>query len=119
MISSVNHFSKNLLNLMDKLEGYHLEKLKKGEEKSFKWIYDRYHEKVYHYCLRFVQVASVAEEITSDTFLKLWQKRAYIDSQQPIARLLFKITKDYTIDYLRKVSKSDLLREVFIRNYVQ
>ena len=80
----------------------HLEGLKKGDLASFRWVYDQNHEKVFGFALKLVGVPEVAEEITSDVFVKLWEKRAQIDTSYTISSLLFKITRDFVWNHIKK-----------------
>ncbi len=99
-------------------EHYHLVNLVNGDTQSFTAIYEQYHAKVYHYCFRFVRSKEVAQEITSDVFVKLWQKRETLETCQPIGGLLLKITRDYCLDFLRKVARDKHLRDRYVEQYI-
>ncbi|WP_157976151.1 RNA polymerase sigma-70 factor [Lewinella sp. IMCC34191] len=83
----------------------HLARLRAGDLRSFRWIYDQDHAKVYGFCLKLLGSSTAAEEITSDVFVRLWEKREIIDPQQPIHPLLFKITRDYAWNYLKREAR--------------
>lgn len=104
---------------MDIQEQHHLILLSEGNKKSFIFLHRKYQAQVYHFCLRFVRSKELAQEITSDVFLKLWQKRMVIQTDQSISGLLFKITRDISISYLRKVSNDTKLRKEFVAHYFQ
>lgn len=82
-----------------------LEKLRAGDLQSFRWVYDQQQAKVYGFCLKLLGSPVVAEEITSDVFVRLWEKRSIIDPAQPVGPLLFKITRDFSWNYLKKASR--------------
>ena len=63
---------------------YHLDQLRSGDLNSFRWLYNRYHQDIYQYCFTVLGQASAAEEVTSDVFLRLWQKKAIIDPELPV-----------------------------------
>lgn len=86
-------------------EREHLQRLREGDLDSFKWIYDRYHEKVYGYCVKLINDHPAAQEITEDVFVRLWEKREIVDATIPINGLLLKITKDFAWNYLKKSSR--------------
>lgn len=79
-----------------------MERLRRGDLKSFRWVYDRHHEKVYGYCCRLLSSRVVAEEITEDVFVRLWEKPDRIDPDYGISGLLLKMTKDFVWNYLKK-----------------
>ena len=86
-------------------EKVHLQRLQNGDITSFEWIYRTYHPRVYGFCLKLVAEPQLAEEITVDVFVKIWEKRAKINVDLPIKHLLFKITRDYIWNQLKKQSK--------------
>lgn len=100
---------------MDRIEQVNLEKLKKGNKECLYFFHEKYHEKVYHYSYTFVKNKEVAEEITSDVFVRIWKIRDRVDISKGIDHLMFKITKNFCIDYLRKVSRNSALREDYLR----
>jgi len=104
---------------MELREQQYLVNLVQGDKKSFAALYELYHAKVYCYCFRFVRNMEVAQEITSDVFVKLWEKRKTIDVNRPLGGLLFKISKDFCLDYLRKVSRDRRRRNIFIEQYLE
>ncbi|PHN07062.1 RNA polymerase sigma factor [Flavilitoribacter nigricans] len=102
---------------MDLKEQFHLQQFAKGDKKSFVYLHERYQSKVYYYCLKFVGNREVAEEITSDVFVKLWQKREELRDDITVSGLLFKITRDYALSYLRQVARNADLKKAFIESY--
>lgn len=86
------------------VEKEHLERLRTGDLSGFKWCYDHYHEKVYGYCLKLTSKEPVAEEITEDVFVRLWEKRTMINPELPLGGLLMKITRDFVWNYFKKTS---------------
>ena len=103
--------------MMMQNESFYLKKLAGGDPDAFRWFFDRYHSKVYHYCQKFVLDAGAAEEITSDVFVRLWKKLDHLGEEGSINGLLSKIARDLCIDYLRKVARKKELREIFMRTW--
>lgn len=91
--------------MAEKSEKEHLKRLQQGDLNSFKWIYEHYHEKVYGYCLKLTEAYPIAEEITEDVFVRLWEKRHIIDPSLSPGGLLLKITKDFVWNYFKKSSR--------------
>ncbi|UBM60869.1 RNA polymerase sigma-70 factor [Marinilongibacter aquaticus] len=94
-------------------------KLKKGDTNGLQLLMEEYQKALFHYALGFVWSKETAEEITSDVFVKLWKKRADLESSRPLKGLLFRICHDLCIDHLRKTAKSQELRKEFVLNYLQ
>ncbi|NRB53284.1 MAG: RNA polymerase sigma-70 factor [Saprospiraceae bacterium] len=95
----------------------HLRRLQLGDSKGFRWLFEHYHQKVFSYALRFVKNRQVAEELTSDVFLKLWEKRSQIQTEGSLQQLLLTITRGMAIDHLRKVARNSRSRELYWLNY--
>jgi RNA polymerase sigma-70 factor (ECF subfamily) len=83
-------------------ETLQLQGLKRGDLASFRWVYDQNHGKIYGFALKLIGSPEIAEEITSDVFVKLWEKRAQIDTSYTISSLLFKITRDFVWNQIKK-----------------
>lgn len=103
---------------MDLKEQFHLDRFAKGNKQSFVYLHERYQSKVYYYCLKFVGKKEIAEEITSDVFVKLWQKRGEIQTDRDIRGLLFKISRDYALSYLRQIARNADQKKAFIDHYL-
>ncbi len=95
----------------------HLRRLQLGDSKGFRWLFEHYHQKVFSFALRFVKNRQVAEELTSDVFLKLWKKRSQIETEGSLQQLLLTITRGLAIDHLRKVARTSKSRESYWLNY--
>ena len=99
---------------MEAIEQRHLANLVEGNKGSLFYFHEKYQSKVYRYTFTLVRNREVAEEITSDVFIKIWEIRARLDVDKGIDHLMFKITKDFCRDYLRKVARDAALREAYI-----
>lgn len=91
----------------------HLRRLQKGDLQSFRDLFDHYHHKVFSYALRFVKDRQVAEELSSDAFVKLWNKRREIKTEGSFDQLLLTITRGLAIDHLRKVARHSKSRALY------
>lgn len=99
---------------MEAIEQRHLVNLVEGSKESLFYFHEKYQAKIYRYTFTLVRNKEVAEEITSDVFIRIWEKRAKIEVKKGIDHLMFKITKDFCRDYLRKVARDAALREAYI-----
>lgn len=73
------------------------------DEAALSLLYERYGALVYSLALRVVQNSGLAEEITQDTFLKLWSQPGTYDPQRGrLVAWLMTIARHTAIDRLRK-----------------
>lgn len=76
--------------------------LRNGDTKSYNAIYSFYCGKVYNFILRISDGNQfLAEEITQNTFIKLWEKRAELEAEGSFSNFLFTIAKNLFINEIR------------------
>ncbi|WP_187443961.1 RNA polymerase sigma factor [Sphingobacterium phlebotomi] len=90
--------------------------LKQGNEAAFDQIYETYKHRIFHNLKRMIKIPEVVNELHQDIFLKLWQYRARIDENQPLASYLFTIAKNVAIDFYKKAEKEQQLKENLLRH---
>jgi len=74
----------------------------KGDERAFLILYDRYAPRVYALTLRVLGDTMLAEEVTQDSFLKLWGRARQFDpGQGELAPWLLTIAHRTALDRLR------------------
>ncbi|MDW3648524.1 MAG: sigma-70 family RNA polymerase sigma factor [Bacteroidia bacterium] len=81
------------------------------------WLFEQYKVPIYHFCKSMLKIPELAEEVTADVFIKIWEKRSLINSEQSIRPFLYKIARDTTYTYLRKIASDERLRGKFLENY--
>ena len=87
--------------------------LKKGSEKAFRVIYERYQKKLYHYTLQFVKSTDISEELLQEVFIKIWLKRKELNEKKDFTSFLFVITRNIIYDHLRKTATRNLLIKTY------
>lgn len=79
-----------MLQKTDTLATY-VASFQKGEEKSLDFFYRQFHPALSLYANRWLQNRSLAEEIASEAFVKIWKMHWKLDSYQAIQAYLYKI----------------------------
>lgn len=72
-----------------------------GNTEAFAVVYDELADRLYAYVLGMVRVASVAEEILQQAFLRMHQARGSFAPKAPVEPWAFAIARRLTIDWLR------------------
>lgn len=103
--------------ISDREEKVLIQAIKKDNHFSFKRVFDTYKSKVYHFALKFVLTDEYAEEITQIVFIKLWENRKKVREDTPLSPYLFVLTKNASLDFLRKISNDRALRDNFLNVY--
>lgn len=70
-----------------------LEQLRLGSEKAFEALYWRYNERIYHFVYSLLFDKSLAEDVTQNIFLKIWERREGVDPSRGIDAYLFTIAR--------------------------
>ncbi|MEM6343643.1 MAG: RNA polymerase sigma-70 factor [Bacteroidota bacterium] len=92
--------------------------LKSGDKRGLEYVYSQYYGRIYAFCHRFFRQSQLTEEATADVFIKLWQRREQIDPALNILAFLFKIAKDISLNYLKKVARDDRLKSEYALRYL-
>lgn len=92
-----------------------IERLILGDEVAFRRVFDHYKNRLYSFCLKLTKSEERAEEIVHDVFLKIWLQREKINPEFSFSAYIFKITKNLSLNFLRKTAlDSALKRRLFL-----
>ncbi len=92
--------------------------LNHGNEPAFNELYRTYIKPVYKRILFIVKEEEIAEELSQDLFIKVWQKRKEIDPEKSFKSFLYTIAHNLVYDYLRKVARDKQLLNRLMANAV-
>jgi RNA polymerase sigma-70 factor (ECF subfamily) len=85
-----------------------------GDEKTYIFLFREYYVSLCSYSRRYVGRKDIAEEIVSDTFLKIWENREAIHINTSVKAYLFQAVCNNSLNYLRKLKKEEILDEYFL-----
>ncbi len=77
--------------------------IKKGTKEALGVLFDKYYERLCNFSLRFSIPKEITEEIVSDVFMKLWQKRKE-NNIHHIRAFLYTSVKNSTLNAVKKQS---------------
>jgi len=87
---------------MDKTKGAILaQKIKNGDISSFEKVFRMYYPKLLCFVNKIVLSKEVAKDITQDVFVKFWINRSNINPEYSCIGLLYAMSKNAALDYLR------------------
>jgi RNA polymerase sigma-70 factor (ECF subfamily) len=78
-----------------------LRKAQKGDERAFSLIVRAYQVPVFNYVLRLVGERTLAEDLTQEVFLRVFQGLPRFSSRSKFTTWLFQVTKNRVLDELR------------------
>jgi RNA polymerase sigma-70 factor (family 1) len=78
------------------IEGFNL-----GDPEAFNEIYELHHRSLYFFVRKLIGDDAEAQDIVSETFRKLWQRKLYFSSLVNIKAFLYITARNNGFDYLR------------------
>ncbi|HQM70532.1 MAG TPA: RNA polymerase sigma-70 factor [Bacteroidales bacterium] len=79
-------------------------RIRNGDECSFELLFRKYYVRLCGFANKFLKDPEEAREIVQDVFLKLWEKRKDIKPDDSLVSYLFMITRNKSINKLRRKS---------------
>lgn len=89
----------------------------KGDEQALELLINQYLKRVYLYFLKRTNDVAAAEDLTQETFIKMWRNLKKFDLKKKFQPWLFVIARNTLIDYLRKY-KNGLCKEVIFSKII-
>lgn len=75
-----------------------------GDEKAFAELFRYFYDRLLHFCIQYVHTREAAEEIVSDVFVKIWNRRADLEEVANLEVYLFVAVKNHSLNYLEQYS---------------
>lgn len=85
------------------MESYIIEQLKQGDEKAFKYIYDRHYALLCRFAYQLLGDAPLAEEVVGDVIFYLWEHRAEIDIVCSLRAYLLRAVRNRCLNELNSL----------------
>ena len=82
-----------------------------GSEGAFSELFRKYYPRLLHFVIKMVKSRHDAEEIVQEVFIKLWNIRHKVNTENSFKSFLFTITRNMAFDYLKKAIRHDELTE--------
>ena len=80
-----------------------LKKIKSSDKKAFKKIFYNYHDSLFRFVLYKTQDADIAEDITQETFLRVWKTRSKLQPNKSFFSLIARISTNLCYDHFRHI----------------
>lgn len=105
---------KRKVNIDDREE---VSRLKAGDSRAFRLLYDKYAPKVFGFAFSYFKSREKSEEIVQEAFLKIWNDRGSLQPDLSFNSYLLTISRNLIVDCIRRNSiesffKSDLVKRL-------
>jgi len=84
-----------------------------GDEETYIFLFREYYVSLCAYSRRYVGRKDIAEEIVSDTFLKMWENRRQLKINTSVKAYLFHAVCNNSLNYLRKLKTENNIEGYF------
>lgn len=75
--------------------------VKKGNTRAFETLFRRHYNDLARFCYKLVRDAIIAEELTQEVFIYLWEKKDHIDISTSLKSYLYSAIKNKSINYIK------------------
>jgi len=79
-----------------------VEQIKKGDDKAFQQLMERYIKYIFNFIRQYVRVQEDVEDVTQDTFFKIWKYIKRFKKGMKFKPWLFTIARNTALDYIKK-----------------
>lgn len=93
------------------------ERLAKGDEAAFTYIFNQYSSRIRQFVVKFVKSPQLTEDITQEIFIKMWEGRAMSTEIKSLEAWLFTLARNHTLNTLKQISKEPAGLCKLLENY--
>lgn len=81
---------------------FSIDAFSKGNQQAFNFIFDCYYTSVCFFARRLIAANPVAEDITQEAFVRLWEKHNTFNCERSIKAFLYIITRNACLNFLKQ-----------------
>lgn len=80
------------------------ERIAHNDQQAFAELFRHFYDRLFHFCIQYVHSHEAAEEIVSDVFVKIWNRRVELKEVLNLEVYLFVAVKNHSLNYLQQYS---------------
>ncbi|HEY5123493.1 MAG TPA: RNA polymerase sigma-70 factor, partial [Ignavibacteria bacterium] len=93
-------------------------RIKLGDEQSFELLFNKFYVRLCGFANKFLRDPEQAQEIVMDVFIKIWEGREDIDPENSLKAYLFQITKNLSLNKLKRRQVESKYIEIYKQVYI-
>jgi len=94
-------------------------KVAHGDENSFRQLFDQYRQKIYSLSMYLTHCEYIAEEITQEVFLKIWENRKQLDKVDYFNAYLRTIASHVASNYMKRLANEKFILQKIANESIQ
>jgi len=96
-----------------------LMRLTRSDEEAFAGLYHFYYPQVYSFIIKYIPAATLADDLTQEVFIKIWEKRAHLAAVRSFRAYLFISARNHTLNALKKILRSRTAGDYMLSSYAE
>ena len=96
-----------------------IEKIKAGDTKIFEALFGEYYYNLCRFTAGLIKSSSAAEDIVQDIFVKVWENRTKLSSDESLKAYLYRASKNRALNYLKHLKIAGNWAEASRENIAQ
>jgi RNA polymerase sigma-70 factor (family 1) len=93
--------------------------LRQGDDVAFAELYKRYKSGIYIFVKKFVHSAALAEDLTQEIFVKIWEGGSKLKDIQSLRAYLFITARNHTLNSLKRAFRSNVAMAEVVNNIAE
>jgi RNA polymerase sigma-70 factor (family 1) len=89
-----------------------------GRAEAFTVLYERYNRNIYHFIYKYVHSAAMADDLTQEVFIKIWNGREQLTHVQSFKAYLLITARNHTLNSLKAALRNENAMGEVVRNFV-
>lgn len=90
-----------------------------GNESGLNFFFNQHYKSLYFFSIRIVQDEQEAQDIVSESLVKLWERHSDFNSAQSIKAFLYLSCRNSCLDYLKHLKVRSAVQETYLRHIEQ
>ena len=86
----------------------YIKSFKEGKEDGFNYFFNSLYKPLYFFAIRYINHKTAAEDIVSDSFIKLWDKREIFETESGIKAYLYRSVYNASIRWVQQKQNRSL-----------
>lgn len=78
-----------------------IENIQEGNKTAFELLFRNFYSDLHRFLWGYVKRSSVAEDLTQEVFIRVWENRKGLETSKSIISYLYKIARNLAIDHIR------------------
>lgn len=96
-----------------------VDEFQSGNELALIFFFNQYYKSLYFFSARLVQDEQEAQDIVSDSLVKLWERHQDFSSAQSIKAFLYLTCRNSCLDYLKHLKVRSTVQESYLKHIEQ